>query len=63
MSGNRTPSRWREFAYLCHELVRAIVPAIPLPAILENWNQMAQALAEPSRKRRPQLEAYGLQTS
>ncbi len=63
LSGNRTPSRWREFCYLCHELARAIVPAIPLTAILENWSRMAQALTEPSRKRRPQLEAHGLQTS
>ncbi len=57
MPKNLTPSHWREFAFICHELLRAIVPAIPLAEIRDQWPEIARGLAEPHRKRRPQLES------
>ena len=49
-------SRWREFHLVYHPAIQAIVPSLALQPILGHWNQIAVSLAEPSRKRRPQIE-------
>jgi len=51
-------SRWREFAYMFHELQRAVIPETPLPDVMENWAQIAGELAERSRRRNTQVAAF-----
>ena len=52
---NRQPqSRWREFAYVFHQIQRAIEPFIPIREVLGHWNEIARALAENQRKRKIQ---------
>lgn len=48
-------SRWREFQFAFHRVLDAIQPRIALPTVLAQWNQIAAALAERHRLRRPQL--------
>jgi len=36
-------------------VIHAIVPALDLDMLLNRWNQIAAALGEPSRKRKPQV--------
>jgi uncharacterized membrane protein YozB (DUF420 family) len=52
-SHRRTRSAWREFHFLFHHILAAINPPLLLQAVLQSWNQVAAALSEPSRKRRP----------
>lgn len=47
----RHASRWREFAFAYHELIRAIDPALGLQKMIEDWKEIARDLAEPPRKR------------
>src|ERR1035437_3358943 len=56
----RTRSAWREFQFLFHQILAAINPPLLLQAVLQSWNQVAAALSEPSRKRRPQPESFFL---
>jgi hypothetical protein len=51
-------SVWREFNFLLHQIQRAIEPALPLHEVLGSWNDIAQALAEKPRNRRPQLRNH-----
>jgi hypothetical protein len=37
---------------------RAIDPALPLAATMLNWNTLAADLAEPSRRRTPQVPEF-----
>jgi hypothetical protein len=48
-------SRWREFQFALHRVTEAIAPAVGLAATLAHWNDIAAALAERNRKRKPQL--------
>ncbi len=52
-----TPSPWREFEFALHHVLAAITPRLPLDSVMRRWNQIAEALSEPSRNRRPQLES------
>jgi hypothetical protein len=54
-STRSAPSKWREFAFGLHQIQQAIEPVLGLDKIVQNWNEIAGALAEPSRKRVPQL--------
>jgi hypothetical protein len=36
-------------------VIEAIAPAVRLEAVLNGWNHIAVALAEASRKRKPQV--------
>jgi hypothetical protein len=49
------PSPWREFKFTLHQVQQAIEPQVPLQQVLSSWNQIAQALAENSRDRSPQV--------
>lgn len=51
-------SPWREFAFLFHQLRRAIEPALSLQETVDEWNSIAQALAESPRERVDQLSGY-----
>lgn len=53
-------SEWREFAFALHQIQQAIEPDIPLRRIIEHWDEIATALAEPSRKRVPQVRNLDL---
>jgi hypothetical protein len=47
-------SRWREFAFVFHEIQRAIEPACGLEQMLKKWPEIQTDLAEASRKRKTQ---------
>jgi hypothetical protein len=51
-------SRWREFAFMHHQVVYAIDPPLKLQTVLRRWNHIARKLAESSRKRSTQLSRY-----
>ncbi len=55
---SRPRSLWREFAYLFHQTQRAIEPFLPLQEALDDWNPIAQALAESPRKRVAQVAKF-----
>ena len=44
-------SRWREIEFIYHEICMAILPSHGLAEILRDWHEIAEQLAEPSRKR------------
>lgn len=48
-------SRWREFAFVFHQLKRAIEPELPLADVIDDWMDIASALAESPRKRTSQI--------
>ena len=50
----RTQSHWREFDFMINQVKRAIEPALPLQTVIEQWNKIGCALAEPPRKRKVQ---------
>jgi len=39
-------------------LARAVDPPLPLARAIERWNDISKSLAEPPRKRRPQLARF-----
>jgi hypothetical protein len=48
----------REFSFSLHQIQQAIEPHLSLQQTLYSWNQIAQALAEKSRKRLLQLAKW-----
>ncbi|MEO9205328.1 MAG: hypothetical protein ABI296_06395 [Gammaproteobacteria bacterium] len=42
-----------------HQIQHAINPIISLNEVISRWNEIRQALAESSRKRKPQIRSYG----
>ena len=54
----RPHSAWRDFKFALNQTKRAIEPALPLAQMIENWNAISQSLAEPPRRRMPQLAEY-----
>ena len=51
-------SRRREFADVFHEVKRVIVPVVPLPEIIDNWNTISRDLAETPRARKMQVGEF-----
>ena len=49
---------WREFKLVLNQVSRAIEPLMPLAQIIGEWNDISSALAEPPRRRLPQLSEY-----
>lgn len=48
---NKQPqSKWREIAFVLHQVKRAIEPLLSLRDVLNGWNEIAKALAGSSRK-------------
>jgi hypothetical protein len=50
----RARSRWREFAFVFHELQQAIEPHCGLSQTLAGWQEIQCGLAESPRKRETQ---------
>ena len=44
-------SRWREIEFMYHEICMAILPPHSLAETLRDWDEIAEQLAEPNRKR------------
>ncbi len=57
---NKIRSIWREYAFMLHQVQRAIKPKLTLINTIDNWHQIANWLAEPRRKRECFEEAYWL---
>lgn len=55
---NKVSSPWREFAFVLHQIQEAIEPTLSLSAVILQWNEIAGALAERSRKRQPQVSNF-----
>jgi hypothetical protein len=56
--GERSSSPSREFSFSLHQIQHAIEPHLSLEQSLYSWNQIAQALAESSRKRLLQCQKW-----
>lgn len=55
---SKIKSNWREFSFALHQIQQAINPVISLQKVIQQWGDISSALAEGSRKRRPQLTKY-----
>ena len=51
---SKARSHWREFAYVFHEIQRAIEPPCGLEQTLQGWKEIQKGLAESCRKRKTQ---------
>ena len=54
----RPPSAWRDFQFMLHQVTRAIEPSLAPSRTLSEWNAIPEQLADPPRKRKPQLARY-----
>lgn len=54
----RAHSAWREFGFAVHGLAQAITPLVPLDNMHAQWNEWARRLAEPPRRRKPQVAVH-----
>lgn len=54
----RLVSRWREFAFMLHEMQKIIVPTIALIDIFDHWNRISNGLIDKTRKRKMQIGEY-----
>ncbi len=54
----RPHSPWREFRFVLNQIRRAIEPAFGLARTIDEWNDIAKALSEPPRRRRPQRATH-----
>jgi len=55
---NKTKSNWREFSFMLHQIQQAINPVVSLEKVIQQWGEISVALAESSRRRKPQLAKY-----
>ena len=56
----RPQSIWREFEFALSEVAAAIRPVSALSDMVQDWAEISRALAEPPRRRMPQLvNLYG----
>ena len=53
-ASSKARSHWREFAYVFHDIQRAIEPPCGLGQTLEAWDEIQRDLAESCRKRKTQ---------
>ncbi len=54
----RPRSAWRDFKFVLNQVTRAIEPPLPLARMISDWRTISGELAEPPRRRQPQLSAY-----
>jgi hypothetical protein len=50
--------KWREFAFVLHQMQQVIDPVVSLKKIIIGWNKISMALSENSRRRKPQISNY-----
>jgi len=43
---------------MLHQVARAVAPHLPLAQALRDWNRISADLADPTRKRAPQLAQF-----
>lgn len=43
---------------MLHQVQHALLPAAPLAGIFDDWAEISEQLADPVRKRKPQLAAF-----
>ena len=43
---------------MLHQVTRAIEPSLSLAQTISDWNAISEQLADPPRKRTPQLASY-----
>jgi len=60
---NAPRSRWREFAFILHQIQRAVEPGLSLAGAIVHWPRLARGLAESSRCRKTQAQKYYNKTS
>ena len=56
-------SRWREFAFILHQIQRAVEPGLSLAGAIGHWPRLARGLSESSRLKHiitKQVSAYGV---
>ena len=58
MYRRRPRSAWRDFKLVLNQVTRAIEPPLPLARMVGDWGTIFGDLAEPPRRRQPQLSAY-----
>jgi len=46
---NAPRSPWREFAFILHQIQRAVEPGLSLAGAIVDWPRLARSLSEPSR--------------
>ena len=51
----RPRSPWRDFKFMLNQVARTIEPPLPLARLFSDWRTISGALAEPPRRRQPQL--------
>ena len=56
IASTKTPSQWREFAFVLHQVLHAIMPAFSLQKMLAHWSEISAQLAEPPRLRALQVQ-------
>ena len=54
----RPRSAWRDFKFVFNQVTRAIEPPLSLARMIGDWRTISGELAEPPRRRQPQLSAY-----
>ncbi len=54
----RSPSHWREFSFMFHQIQQAVEPRIDFQTVINFWNRISKNLSEPPRKRRAQMAKY-----
>ena len=60
---NAPRSRWREFAFILHQIQRAVEPGLSLAGTIVDWPRLAYGLSESSRCRKTQAQIYYNKTS
>jgi hypothetical protein len=60
---NAPRSRWREFAFILHQIQRAVEPGLSLAGVICDWARLAHGLSESSRRRKTQAQKYHNKTS
>jgi hypothetical protein len=58
MSYNKNRSPWKEFAFMIHQIQRAIEPEMTLNYAINHWSYISKDLANPPRKRKLQIEEF-----
>jgi len=48
----------KEIPLIFHQIQQAIDPIISLSEVINRWSDIRKALAESSRKRKPQISSY-----
>jgi hypothetical protein len=62
-TSNAPRSPWREFAFILHQIQRAVEPGLSLAEAMVDWPWLARGLSESSRARKTYAQKYHNTTS